>query len=141
MSDYRFYIAEFVVRLFLGIIIFFQGYDKVFKIGVSRVIHTFELDLVNKHNVPRSILTFAAFFTSYVELICGFLLIIGLFRYAALAFIGLDILIVSLAFSMIKPMWELKFVFPRVVLMGALLIFPQEWGILSIDNLIQLLKK
>ena len=139
MLDYRYYIIELVLRLFLGILLFFQGFDKVFRVKVKGVYETFETEAVENNHIPKSLLYFSAFFTSYTELIAGFLLITGLFKYWALTFIGLDLLIASLAFSIVKPMWDTRFVFPRLAVLTALFILPHEWEAISIDNLIQTL--
>lgn len=140
MSDYKYYIAEWIIRVFLGIILFFQGFDKVFILGTKSVIATFETEACAKKHIPKPLLCFSAYFTSYTELIAGFMLVLGLFRYFALAWIGIDLLMVAIAFSLIKPMWDLKFVFPRLVLMITLLIVPKEWSVISLDYIIQTLK-
>jgi uncharacterized membrane protein YphA (DoxX/SURF4 family) len=137
MSDYKSYIAEWILRVFLGIILFFQGFDKVFKLGVTSVIDTFETEACHKRKVPKNLLCFSAYFTSYTELITGILLILGLFKYAALTLVGIDLLIVAVAFSIIKPMWDMKFVFPRLVLLIVLFLMPREWEIISLDYLLQ----
>ncbi len=123
-----------VLRLVLGILFLFQGYDKVFRVGMKGVTESFQVQL-GKIKVPKSILSLSTYFTSYVELIGGALLILGLFKNFALLFLGIDIIIVTIAFSMIKPMWDMQLFFPRLVLIAVLLYLPEKWDIFSLDYL------
>lgn len=123
-----------VLRLVLGILFLFQGYDKVFRVGMKSVTESFQVQL-GKIKVPKGILSLSTYFTSYVELIGGALLILGLFKNFALLFLGIDIVIVTIAFSMIKPMWDMQLFFPRLVLIGVLLYLPEQWDVLSLDYL------
>jgi uncharacterized membrane protein YphA (DoxX/SURF4 family) len=124
--------TAFILRVFLGILFFAQGYDKVFRIKISGVVQTFEHPLIVRH-MPRWILVLSACFTSFVEMICGFMLILGFVKYYALYLLGIDLLMVAVAFSIIEPMWDLRHVFPRMVLLLAAFIIPSEWDIISID--------
>ena len=125
--------VETFTRIFLGILFFAQGFDKVFNLKVKEVIHSFEYPVRLKH-LPRFPLVAAAYYTSYVELICGFLLIIGFIKYYALYLLGIDMLIVCAALSSLDAMWDMKYIFPRVVLLITLFLIPSEWGVLSIDH-------
>ena len=125
-------IAVFVARIFLGLLFFFQGYDAVFRIKVGGVIETIKQPLMNK-GVPKFFIRAGAYFTSYAELICGTFLLIGFVKYYSLYFLGIDLLFAAFAFGIIKPMWDMQFVFPRLVLLIFLLIVPTEWDVLSID--------
>ncbi len=72
-------IAVFIARLFLGILFFIQGYDAIFKVKIINIIRTYSDSFAEK-GIPRFITVSGAIFTSYVEFIGGFLLIIGLFN-------------------------------------------------------------
>jgi putative oxidoreductase len=133
MSYHHEIAVETFTRVLLGILFFAQGFDKVFNIGVKEVIHTFEYPMRLKH-LPRSPLVIAAYYTSYAELIGGALLIIGFMKYYALYLLGIDMLIVCIAFSSLDPMWDMKFVFPRAVLLITLFLIPAEWGVIAIDH-------
>lgn len=135
MIYYNYVAATFIVRVFLGVLFFAQGYDKVFRVKVHSVIHAFEEPLEN-HSLPAWLITGAGVYTSYVELICGFMLIIGLLKSIALYLLGIDLLMVCVAFSLIKPMWDLQFVFPRLLLLIASLVMPVNWDVISVDYLI-----
>ena len=126
--------VEAITRIFLGILFFAQGFDKVFNLKVKEVIHTFEYPARLKH-LPHFPLTIAAYYTSYIELVGGLLLIIGFMKYYALYFLGLDLLIVCVALSSLNAMWDMKHVFPRLTLLITLFLIPSDWGVFSIDYL------
>ncbi|MEP7265027.1 MAG: DoxX family protein [Bacteroidota bacterium] len=124
--------AALLTRLFLGILFLFQGYDKVFTIKIAGVIEEFRYEL-NKKHIPLAAVRTGAWITSLIELAGGALLILGIAKYTVLYFLAADIIMVSIAFSIIRPMWDLQFVFPRLLLLILLLILPAEWDVLSVD--------
>ena len=69
----------FFIRVLLGIIFFMQGYGKIFTMGIHKVYESFFKDFENTV-LPKWLIVSTAYYTSYVELIGGFLLIAGLFR-------------------------------------------------------------
>ncbi len=139
MTEYKLYIAETLVRVFAGILFFFQGYDKLFKIKMPGVIDTFMADAYRR-NISRSFVSLIAYYTSIVEFVGGILLVLGLLSNYALYALGIDLLLVCFAFSFIEPMWDMKHVFPRFLLIILLLLLPLEQNILSLDYLINYLK-
>lgn len=132
-------VAVFVARVFLGLLFFFQGYDAVFNIKIKGVTEVFLFPLESK-GIPKFLIVCGAYFTSYVELIAGLLLIVGFFKYCALYLIGIDLLLVAFAFGLMKPMWDIQYVLPRLILLIFLLVVPIEWDLLSLDHLIFNLK-
>lgn len=138
MQEYKLYIAETMVRVFAGILFFFQGYDKLFKIKMPGVIDTFMRD-ASRRNISRPFVSLVAYYTSIVELVGGILLVLGLLNNYALYALGIDLLLVCFAFSFMEPMWDLKHVFPRFLLIILLLLLPLEQNILSLDYLINYL--
>lgn len=130
----------FTIRVILGVLFFFQGFDKVFKIKISGVVDFFKNE--SRHvPIPGFILISSAYITSYIELICGAMLIIGLFTNYALYFLCFDVILVVGAFSLLKPMWDMQLVLPRLLLLFALLYLPQQWDIISVDYLLYIFKK
>jgi uncharacterized membrane protein YphA (DoxX/SURF4 family) len=125
----------FILRVILGILFFFQGFDKVFHVKISGVVDFFKNESREK-KWPTFILSSSAYFTSYAELICGGLLIVGLFKTWALYILGIDLILVVGAFSMLKPMWDMQLLFPRLILLAIILYLPVEWDLLSLDNLL-----
>lgn len=139
MTWYNETIAVFIARVILGVLFFAQGYDKVFRVKIEGVIAAFAQPVYNKR-LPRFLLVFAAYYTSYVELIGGLLLILGLAKGYVMTFLGLDLILVAIAFSIIKPMWDMQYFFPRLVLLLFLMIVPFGWDQLSVDYLLKFFK-
>jgi putative oxidoreductase len=127
--------AVFIARVFLGLLFFFQGFDAVFNIKVRNVIEAYENSFANK-GIPRFITVLGSWFTSYVELIGGFLLVFGLFEYCALYLLGLNLIIASIAFGITSPIWDMRFVFPRLVLLLFLLLMPYTFHSWSLDTIL-----
>lgn len=131
--------AAFIARVFLGLLFFLQGYDKVFRIGVKQVIETVHNSLSSK-GVPKFFSVLGAYFTSYIELVCGALLVIGFVKYYCLYLLGFDLLFAAIAFGMVEPVWDMKHIFPRLALLIFLMIIPSQWDVISIDYVWSLIK-
>lgn len=125
-------IAVLIVRIFLGLLFFFQGYDAVFKVKIKNVINTMDSNFAGA-GIPRSLTVIGSWFTSIVQLVGGFLLVFGLFKYYALYFLGLDLIVASIAFGIATPVWDMRHVFPRMALLIFLLLVPTEWDCCSLD--------
>lgn len=134
LTQYHEITAAFIARVFLGLLFFFQGYDAVFNVKIRNVIEAYQSSFSNI-GVPKIFTISGAWFTSFVELIGGLLLIFGVFEYYTLYLLGLDLLIASVAFGIAQPMWDTRHVFPRLVLLIFLLAIPASWNVLSLDNL------
>ena len=126
----------FFIRVLLGIIFLMQGYGKIFTIGVSKVYEMFFKVFENTF-LPKWLILSTAYYTSYVEMIGGFLLIIGLFRKYAMYLLAIDLLIVSFGHGLMEPIWDLSHVIPRAILLAALFLLPQEWDKWNVDSLIK----
>lgn len=131
--------AMFIGRVFLGLLFFFQGLDAVFNVKLKGVIETIEQPLSSK-GVPRAFIVMGAYYTSYVQLIAGFCLLIGFAKYYALYLLGLDLLFASIAFGVVKPMWDMQHVFPRLLLLLLFLVAPSQWDVLSVDYVWSIIK-
>ncbi len=132
----KYQMAELLLRVFCGVIFVYQGYDKLFKIKISGVTQAFQMN-AQKNNIPDFLLSGAAVYTSFAEFIGGLLLILGLFKNYALLVLGVDLIIVAMGFSMMEPVWDMRHVFPRLIMVFVLLILPEDWEYLSIDQLIK----
>ena len=117
----NFNIAELFVRCFLGILLIFQGYDKLFVVKIKNVVIVFQNETERK-NVPNFLVVLISYFTSIVEFFGGILLVVGLFHNQIHIVLCIDLLLVSFAFSYVNPMWDLKHVFPRAVLITSVLL-------------------
>ena len=129
-------VLSFLLRTILGVLFLFQGIDKVFKLGIPKVTSTFQTEL-GSIKIPRWILMIAAIFTSYIELLGGLLLLVGLFKYYTMYLLGVDLILVTIAFSLIQPVWDMKYVWPRLIILAILLYLPPQWDSLSLDELLK----
>lgn len=129
------HVAVLTIRLLLGFIVFFQGFGKVFKFGLDAVYQNF-FKASYADLLPDFLLLFAAYYTSLVELIVGFLLIIGLKRDIALYFLASVLVIVTFGHGLKDPIWDLSHVMYRAILLIALLLLPKDYDRYSIDSLI-----
>lgn len=127
-------IVAFFARTLLGVIFLMQGFGKVFTWGLDGVYNSFKS---YEESLPKFLVVFAAYFTSYAELICGALLILGLFKNYALYALALVLLIVSFGHGLSSPIWDLNNVMWRAVLLVFLLVIPQEWDKWQLDKLIR----
>lgn len=125
----------FFIRALLGIIFLMQGFGKIFTIGVTNVHDMFFKDF-DKTFLPNWLIWLTAYYTSYVEMVCGFLLIIGLFRKYAMYLLAIDLLIVSYGHGLLEPIWDLQHVIPRAVLLAAIFLLPQEWDRWNLDKVL-----
>lgn len=128
---------QFIIRVIAGVLFFFQGYDKVFKMGIGQVITTITPSY-QRAGFPQWTINTVAFFTSWVEFIAGALLILGLFRYEAAYLLCFDLLVVSLGMSIIDPVWDARLVSVRLFLLALFLILPSQYDWGSLDNLLML---
>lgn len=135
INQYHLIALTLIARLFLGILFFFQGYDAVFKVKIINVIDTYQNTFYN-NGIPKWITVAAAWFTSLAALIGGVFLIIGFCEYLMLYILGLNLIITAIGFGINTPLWDTRFVFPRLLLILFLLIIPIQWDVISIDYLI-----
>ena len=103
-------------RLLLGIIFFWQGFGKVFTIGVANLYDN-GFTSYEETFLPVFLVKFTAYFTSYGELLFGFLILLGLFRKQSYYGLALILLIVSFGHGLQTPIWDLQHVFVRSVLL------------------------
>jgi putative oxidoreductase len=132
-------VAPFFARVILGILFMVQGYDKIFNIGTKTVIQTIT-PTYRKRHLPQWMINMGAYFTSYVEFVCGIFLIAGLLKFFSLYMLGLDLIVVSFGMSTMNPVWNLKDVFPRLLLLLFLLLYPAQLDMLSLEHLISQFK-
>ena len=133
MEIYHYQLAATVARVTLGMLLLMQGYDKVFKIKIKGVADVYREDTPSNH-LSRFFIYLAAFYTSFAELLGGFLLIFGLFTYPVLYIISVDLLIACFGMSYREPLWDMKYVWPRLALLIFLLAIPAEWNQWSFDH-------
>lgn len=133
-QDLNFKIAEVFVRSLLGVLFLFQGYDKLFVVKIRNVVNAFHSETDRKH-IPEFLLIFTSYFTSITEFFGGLLLVIGLFHQIIPVILAINLLVVTIAFSFIRPMWDLQHVFPRVILLTLILLL-SNYFYFGLDTLI-----
>ncbi len=126
-------VAIFFARVLLGLIFGMQGLGKVFTIGVSNI-YNGGFKSYEETFLPTFVLKFAAYFTSYAEFICGFLLILGLFRKQSYYVLASVLLIVSFGHGLSSPIWDLQHVFVRSALLIFLMVIPMKRDAWSLDQ-------
>jgi len=104
----------FFLRTLLGIIALMQGWGKVFTWGLPKVYEMWFKDF-ERTFLPKWLIWATAYYTSYVELIAGVCLIVGLFKRIALYFLAIDLIIVSYGHGLLEPIWDLQHVMPRAI--------------------------
>lgn len=124
------------IRLILGLIFLMQGIGKVFKFGLDAVYENF-FKATYIELLPEFLLKFTAYYTSYVELIGGALLLLGLFRNYALYALASVLVIVTFGHGLVDPVWDITHVMYRTVLLVALLLLPTDWDRFTLDELIR----
>ena len=139
ITDLNHAIAIATIRIIVGLLFFFQGYDKVINIGTSNVREAMRVQLGGK-NFPDGLLSLMVVFTSYVELLCGFLLILGLFKFYSIYLLCFSLTLVVIGCSYAKPMWENNDLFIRLILLVTLLLTPGDWDRFSLDFIFLLSK-
>lgn len=128
-------IALLTLRLLLGFIFLMQGFGKVFKFGVDNVYSNFFKETYNPL-LPDFLVQATAYYTSYVELLGGFLLVIGFKRDWALYALASVLVIVTFGHGLAEPIWDMQHVMYRAILLVPLLLLPKEWDKFSLDNLL-----
>lgn len=128
-------IGVLTMRLLLGFIFLMQGVGKVFTWGVENVYQNGFID--EKYQVlPEFLLYATAYYTSYAELIGGFLLVVGLKRDWALYALAVVLVVVTFGHGLQSPIWDLSHVMYRAILLIGLLLLPKEWDYYSVDRLV-----
>jgi uncharacterized membrane protein YphA (DoxX/SURF4 family) len=120
-------------RVAAGILFFLQGYDKVFKIGVKGVVETVGPSY-KRIGFPDFSIYLISLLTSWIELIAGACFLLGLFTYPAAYLLCFDLLIVISGMSLLDPVWDVKLVLPRLVLVVVYLFIPIGIDVFKLDS-------
>lgn len=127
--------AILTVRVILGILFFSQAYDKVFTVGLKEFNRSVAEGLTSS-KVPNAFVRISTLISSYLELLGGVLLILGLFLPIVYLLLALNLIMVTLSFSYLKPLWDLKHVFPRLVMLVFLMTVPAASDIYNLSSLL-----
>ncbi len=121
------------LRVLLGVIFFFQGYAKVFWLGMSGVYKNAFAGLEGR--LPSWLLWGTVYTTSILELICGFLLILGIWTNRNLFVLAAILIVASIGHGIESGIFDLQHIFPRAILVALLLILPDEWDEWDVKHL------
>lgn len=133
-------VVALTTRLILGFLFFFQGFGKVFTWGIDKVYEQF-FQSTYEGVLPEFLLQATAYYTSYIELIAGALLIIGFqTRYACYALASV-LIVVAFGHGLSAPIWDEGHILTRLILLVGLLLIPANWDRWSVDGLIRKQKK
>jgi uncharacterized membrane protein YphA (DoxX/SURF4 family) len=135
-SQYLIPMVVLLVRVVLGVLFFMQGYDKIFRLGINTTAEAAS-NPVTYRLFGKGIYKAGIAVSSWIELVAGALLIIGFQHDAALMLLALDMFGAGIVFSMIKPMWDMQFYFPRLAMLVFLAIIPPGWDIWSMDWMVR----
>ena len=124
-----------LVRVVLGTLFFFQAYDKIFRIKLKEVCLAVDNDF-RKHGIPNWLSNLYVYMSSYIELIGGILLVLGLFTLPVLYLLGIHLVILFISFSLLQGIWDMRHVFPRFILLLILFLLPCCWNYFSLDFLL-----
>lgn len=130
-------VGVFTVRMILGLIFLMQGFGKVVSWGIEKVINADFFHGTFKDLLPEFVIRATAYYTSYIELIGGLLLVLGLKVNYALYALASVLIIVTFGHGLAAPIWDLSHVMPRTILLVALLFLPREWDQLSLDQVLK----
>jgi putative oxidoreductase len=128
-------IAVLLARVILGLLFFMQGYDKIFGIGLKKTEAGMEEAMQPTH-LPVGLVRFVTIISSWIELGCGLLLVVGWLIYPALMMLGLNLLMVCFGMSLRQPLWDMRYVWPRLALLLLLLLLPESWDRISVDHIL-----
>ncbi len=134
--DFNLQFVDLVLRCLAGILFLFQGYERAFSMKANEIVSAFQTNFI-KRILPLSVLKFTVHLSAYIELIGGIMLIIGFHRDIVLYLLSVQMLFVAFAFSLIRPMWDMQYYFPRFILVIILLVLPAEWDRFSVDHFLK----
>jgi len=126
--------AILTLRLVLGFVFLMQGFGKVFTMGIENIFNSAFFYEAYKDLLPELVIYATAYYTSYIELIGGLLLVIGFKRDYALYALASVLVIVTFGHGLIDFVWNLSNVMFRMIPLVALLLLPKKWDRFSIDR-------
>jgi uncharacterized membrane protein YphA (DoxX/SURF4 family) len=125
--------AVLFARAVVGLIFFMAGVWKVFSLGPAGHVQRYFLPFSDTF-LPTWSLWAVGFTIPFVELIGGFLVIVGFQTRPALIALGFVLVIVTFGHLLHEPLYAFhEHVIPRLALVLLVLLTPREWDVYSID--------
>lgn len=128
--------AVLIIRLIAGILFLFQGYDKIFRLRLSKTGEAATYALSSLH-LPGSLVKFIAVVTAIVEFSGGIMLISGFLILPACYMLMAGLLPITIAMAIREPVWNMETVWPRLVLLTFLMLAPEQVHTLSLDYVLK----
>lgn len=125
----------FMIRVILGTLLFFQSYEIVARIGIGETCRTV-YEGTREKKIPDWFANVSVYLSTYIQLIGGGLLILGLFTPIVMIIIGINLIMVCIGFSYLKGIWDMLHVFPRLILLIILMVIYSEADMISLDYLL-----
>jgi uncharacterized membrane protein YphA (DoxX/SURF4 family) len=120
-------------RVVLGLLFGMRGWDKVFNMTPAVHASRFFTGPYSDSWIPQSLLWLTGVTIPFVELITGWLLVVGLFTRSALIGVGLVLMLVTYGHMLANPMFNDVFIFTRLVLLITVAVAPRSSDRLSVD--------
>lgn len=137
LTEHRIEIASLLARLVLGILFFFQGYEKIFRIGLRQTEDAMT-GAMFRTALPRQLVRFITILSSFIELCAGLTLFAGLFLFPSLVLLSANLLLVVLAMSLRESLWDMRYVWPRLALLVFLWSVPLQAHRFSVDFILNM---
>ncbi len=130
--------VSFFVRISLSLFVGMIGYQKVFIIGAYNHANKFFIEGFKDHWIPEWLLWALGYCIPFVELLCGIMLLIGVFvRFNAIV-VGLLLLIVAYGHLLQDAFYNpVSHWLPRFVLMITLLLLYDNKDKFSLENFLK----
>lgn len=141
MSEMISYLEAFIplmLRVILGLLFLFQSYDILFRIGFKETYQTV-CEGCRKRSIPDWFTKFSVISSTYIQFLGGILMILGLFTPITIIILGINLIMVSFAFGFLNGLWDLKHVFPRVVLLTTIALLYEQYDIWALDRVFNLI--
>ncbi|MDX1646012.1 MAG: DoxX family membrane protein [Longimicrobiales bacterium] len=124
-------------RLVLGLMFFQGAWWRVFQLGPVEHARRFFVDPYAESFLPVWGLWAAGTAVPFMELLGGFLVLVGLWRRTGLILLGAVLVLVTFGHLVADPIYAFNaHVMPRLVLLVFLLVTPSSWDRFSLDEML-----
>lgn len=130
-------IVALIARAILGTLFLMAGYWKVFVLTPSGHADRYFVDAFAEHWIPEWLLNSLGFGIPFLELLAGFLVLIGLRTREALMALGLLLIVTTYGHALQQPLFDIDgHTFTRLALIVLLLLAPAGSNRFSVDGLV-----
>ena len=122
------------LRLVLGLLFVQGAWWRIFDLGVTEHARRFFVTPYAETFLPEWALWIAGVGVPFAEMIGGLLVLLGLWRLQGLILLGGVLVLVTFGHLVTEPIYSISgHIFPRLVLVVALLLIPPSWDRFSVD--------